>query len=136
MVFYEQRKKIMFRVIVAVIYTIVYNFICLYYLCMIQDNIFKHENKFEKTELNNFSGLGIPDILMSIISCHVFSKYPISTVVISCRSPIVPYYLSKVFVVVKTEEGGLDNILTVVKIKSIMLTYIPRNLCNCNSIQI
>ena len=52
---------------------------------------------------------------MNIMECHGFDKYTISTVIFTCRSALVPYYLSKVFVVVETEVGGVDNIPTTVK---------------------
>ena len=47
---------------------------------------------------------------MNIMSCHGFSKSPILTVILSCLSDLFTYYLSKGFVIVETEEGGLDNI--------------------------
>ena len=52
------------------------------------------------------SGLVIPEILMNIMSCRGFSRSLIST-----------YYLSKLFVIVETEEGGLYNIPIRVKNK-------------------
>ena len=47
---------------------------------------------------------------MDIMSCHGLSKYSISTVILTCRSALVTYYISKVFVIVEIKEGGLDNI--------------------------
>ena len=47
---------------------------------------------------------------MNLMSCHVFSKSKISTVILLCRSALVPYYLSKVFFIVEKEEGKLENI--------------------------
>ena len=49
------------------------------------------------------------------MSCHGFSKYSISTVILTCRSSIVTYYIYKVFVIVETEEVGLYNIPISVK---------------------
>ena len=64
-----------------------------------------------------FSGLGIPEILMNIMSCHGFVKYSISKVILTCRNAIVPYYFSKVFVIIETEACGVDNISITVKKK-------------------
>ena len=44
------------------------------------------------------------------MSCHGLSKYSILTVILTCRSALVPYYLSKGFVIVETEVVGVDNI--------------------------
>ena len=55
---------------------------------------------------------------MNIILCHGFTKSSISTVIFTCRSVLVPYYLSRVFVIVETEEGGIYNIHTSVKIQT------------------
>ena len=60
--------------IVAVTYTTIYNYICRYYLVMLQDKLGKHENKFENSKFKHLFGLGIPDILMNIMSCDGFSK--------------------------------------------------------------
>ena len=57
-----------------------------------------------------FSGLGVYKIFMNIMSCHGFSKYSTSTVILTFRSALVPYYLSKGFVIVEKKEDSLDNI--------------------------
>ena len=92
-----------YKVIGYVVFTAIDHLICFDSLGLLQDKLSKHDNKFEKTRFTNFSGLGIPDILMNIISCHGFSKSSIITVIFTCRSSLVPYYLSKVFSVVETK---------------------------------
>ena len=57
-----------------------------------------------------FSGLDIPDIMMNIMSCHDFSKVTTSTVILVCRSALVPYNLSKVFIIVEKLEDVFENI--------------------------
>ena len=59
--------------------------------------------------------MGIPDILVNIMSCNVFSKYSMSTAILTCRSDLVLYYISKAFFIVETREVGLDNIPVSVK---------------------
>ena len=50
------------------------------------------------------------EILMNIMSCSDFSKMTTSTVIFIRRSSLVPYYLSKVFIIVKKVDGVFVNI--------------------------
>ena len=70
-----------------------------------------------KTKFNALSGMIISEILMNIMSCHGFSKYPMSNVILTCRSYLVSCYINKYFVVVETEKFGQDNIPIMVKEK-------------------
>ena len=88
-------------VIVAVIYTIIDDYICLDYLGLLQAKLSKHDNKFEDTKFKYFSRLGIPDVLINITSCHGFAKSSIFTVILTCLNCLVPYHLSKGFAIVK-----------------------------------
>ena len=49
------------------------------------------------------------------MSCHRFSKYSILAVILTCRNFLVPYYRYKIYIIVETEVGGVDNITTIVK---------------------
>ena len=69
-----------------------------------QDKLSKHDNNFEKTKFKNFSGLDIPETFMNIILCHIFSNFLISTVILTCRSSLAPYYISKGFFVLKQKR--------------------------------
>ena len=90
---------------------------CLDFLGLLQDNLSKHEKKIETTKFNDLSGLGIPEILMNIMSYYGFAISSISIVILKCCSALVPCYRSKVFSVFETKEGGIYNILTSVKNK-------------------
>ena len=61
---------------------------------------------------------------MNIMPFRVLKK-TLSTVILTCRSTLVPIYTSKVFIIVETEEAGLDNVPVRVKKKrkSIGLNY-------------
>ena len=100
----------MYRFIGAVIYAIIDGYFFLGCMVLLQDKLSKHDNKSEKTNFNNLSVLVIPDILMNIMSCHGFSKYSISTVILAFHISLVTYYIYKVFVIVETEEVGIYNI--------------------------
>ena len=43
----------MYKVIGVVIYNIVDDYICLYYMGLLQEDLSKHENNLEKTKFNN-----------------------------------------------------------------------------------
>ena len=73
-----------YKVIGAVIYNIIDNYICIYYMGLLQYKMSKHNNRFEDTKFNNCYELGIPEILINIMSCHGFYKsstplYSVST---------------------------------------------------------
>ena len=52
---------------------------------------------------------------MNIISYQGFAKYSVSSFILTCRNYLVPYYLSKLFFIVETEVGGVDDIPITVK---------------------
>ena len=85
----------MFRVVGYVIYTIIDNLICIDYLCFLQDKLSKHKKPFCNTIFDDLSGIGIPEVLTNIMYCHVFSKENQSTVILTCQSALISYYLSK-----------------------------------------
>ena len=92
--FYDNRNTLMYEVIGSVIYTNFDEYICLDDLVLIQENLSKHDNNFKNIKFNDLSDLVIPDILMNIISCHGFVKYSISTVILTYRNSLAPYYFS------------------------------------------
>ena len=63
-------------------------------------------------------GLVIPDIFTNLVSCYRFVKYSISTIILTCLSDLVTYYLSEEFVMVETYVGWVDNIPTTVRIQT------------------
>ena len=54
MIFYENRNKFMYKLIGAVIYTIVDEYKFHDYLGLIQENLSKHDNKSKKTKFIDF----------------------------------------------------------------------------------
>ena len=81
----------------------------------LQENLSKHNNNFENTKFNSLCGLVIPGILMNIMSCHRLSKSSTSTVILTFRNSLVPYYLFEGFFIVEAEVGGVDSIPMSVK---------------------
>ena len=77
--FYETRKnpKKVFKVLSCDIYTIISNYVCIDYLaCQLKNSelpvyfggVFKHGNR----SYDKILGIGIPDLLMILMSCHGF----------------------------------------------------------------
>ena len=77
----------------GVIYTIINEYICLYAVSLLQEKLSKHDDNFKNTNFNNFSGLGIPEILINIMSCHGFVKSSILIGILKCHNALVPCYL-------------------------------------------
>ena len=71
------------------------------------------------------SGLVIPEILINIMPCHGFSEVTTATVIITCCSALVPYYLSKGFISVGKVEGVFVNIPEQSS-KSMLLCYMTK----------
>ena len=72
--FYGNRITFIYILVGAVIYTIIDEYICPDYLGLLQENLSKDNNNSKKTNFNDLSELGIPEISMTIMSCHVFVK--------------------------------------------------------------
>ena len=83
LLFYEKRAdnpKKAFRVLSCVIYTIIGNYVCIDYLACESKQIikitvntgggFKNGNK----SYDKILGIGIPDLLMNLMSCHAFRR--------------------------------------------------------------
>ena len=51
-IFYKNRKIMMYKVIGEVIHTIVGDYICLDYYVLIKENVSKKDNNFENTKFN------------------------------------------------------------------------------------
>ena len=72
--FDDNRNKLMYKEIEAVMYTVIDEYICLDYLGLIKEKLSKHDNTFKNTRFKDLYGLGIPEILMNIMSCNLFVK--------------------------------------------------------------
>ena len=90
LMFYETRKncKKVFKVLSCVIYTIISNYVCIDYLAsewktlseVIVGSVggYKHEEK----SYDKILGIGIPDLLINLMSCHGFLKNKYSVVIL------------------------------------------------------
>ena len=65
---------------------------------------------FENTTFNDTAGIGIPKLLMNIMSCHGFTKDNNTTVILTCRSKLVSYHLSKEFLIPENNSDALIDV--------------------------
>ena len=72
LIFYEHIEEIIFNVIVTVVYLFFEYFVCLNYIHFNQHKCSNINKSLNNTTYGDFSGIGIPEIFMNIISCNDF----------------------------------------------------------------
>ena len=94
-VFYELgniNPRKMFRVLSRVIFTNIDRYICIDYLVTEINKISELrlsctlKTKHECMDYDNLFGIGIPDILLNILSCHGFLNNNESIVILKCHN--------------------------------------------------
>ena len=69
------------------------------------------QTKHDGMDYENLFGIGIPDILLNMLSCHGFLKNDDSIVILKCPNIMSEYYLNKGFVELTCDEYHLKNFL-------------------------
>ena len=97
----KKNPKKIFIVLSCVIYTIINNYVCIDYLGSERKKLselrlgssgsYKHANK----SYDNALGIGIPDLLINVMSCHGFLKNKYYVVILKCPNRMFEYYFSK-----------------------------------------
>ena len=66
----------MFRVLSCVLYYVIDNYVCIDYLCWHSKTLIVIccDKMFVGTGYNESLGIGIPEMLLNLISCHGFTK--------------------------------------------------------------
>lgn len=72
--FYENRNIMFFKVLGSFIYSTINKYICLDCFCIQQDTLSSNDRSFHDTTFDNLSVIGIPWLLMNIMSCRGFVK--------------------------------------------------------------
>ena len=112
-IFYENKKKIttkMFRVLSCVIYTIIGKYDCIDYLgskkSKVSDLRLDVTGRYKnyETDYDNVLGIGIPYLLLNLLSCHGFSENNESVVILKCPNRMSEYYFIKEFVIFERDE--------------------------------
>ena len=110
-----------FKVLSCVIYTIISNYVCIDYLACESKKLselpvyfggsFKHGNK----SYDKILGIGIPYLLMNLMSCHEFLKNINYVVILKFPKRMLEYYSSKGFNHFDCDTNNLANITNEVK---------------------
>ena len=112
-IFYESgniNPRKMFKVLSCVIYTIIEKYVCIDYLGTEKKEIrdlnigSTLSSKHDGMDYNNLFGIGIPDVLLDIFSCHGFLKNDDSIVILKCPNRMSEYYFNKGFVELTCDE--------------------------------
>ena len=62
-------------------------------------------------DYNNLFGIGIPDLFLNMLSCHVFLNNNDSVVILKFPNRMSEYYFNKVFVELICDEDHKKNFL-------------------------
>ena len=68
-------------------------------------------SKHDGMDYNNLFGIGIPDILLNMLSCRGFLKNNDSIVILKCPNRMSEYYFNKGFVELTCDEDDLKKFL-------------------------
>ena len=109
-----------------IIYSFIYNFICLGYLCIYYKKYIFLRQQVWKIMLNYLSGLGNPEILMNIMWFRGFSRFTISTVITTFFSALVTYYLLKGVLLLKKKKAVMKINQKKFSSKSMLLHYMTK----------
>ena len=89
----------MFKVLSCVIYKIIDRYVCIDYLCTEKKKISELrlvctlKIKHDGMDYDNLFGIGIPDILLNMLSCNGFLNNNDSIVILKCLNRMTEYYL-------------------------------------------
>ena len=80
----EKTKKT-YKVLSCVVYYLIENYVCIDYLSCKSKTLNSGSCKpiFEQTSFNILLGIGILELLLSLVFCHGFTKKPNSTVILN-----------------------------------------------------
>ena len=122
--FYEtigDNPKKYFRLLSCVIYTIIKNYVFIYYITFLLKKIIEITvgswggSTYGDKTFNIILGIGIPDLLMNLIFCHGFLKNINYIVILKFPKRILEYYFSKGFTILECNVNNLAKIPNDVK---------------------
>ena len=114
----EEKPKKVYRVLSCVVYYLIENYVSVDYLSCQSKPLSSISSKptFEQKRFNILIGVGIPELLLNLLSRHGFMKKPNSTVILNCRFRMVDNYLSKVFYIIENYSKQLSMLSNDVKL--------------------
>ena len=104
----------MYRVLSCVIYSVIDNYVCIDYICYKYKklSIISSDKIFEQALYDIWLGIGIPEVLMSLVSCHGFTEKPNRTVILNCQ-----YCLVKGIVIIKHSSKQFISVSNDMKLR-------------------
>ena len=72
---------------------------------------------FGQKSFNIIIGIGIPELLLNLVSCHGLTKKPDSTVILNLRSCLEINYLEKGFFIIENDSKQKNMLPNDVKLK-------------------
>ena len=88
--FYGKRKLLTFKMLGVIVYCLIEKYICVDYLSLQREpKLSSSHKKFEDTLFDELSVIGIPEILLKIVSCYSFVQEDNSTIMLTYRSKLV-----------------------------------------------
>ena len=106
---YENNGEIpkqLYRVLSCVVYSFIDNYVFIEYLSC-QSKILSAiscNTTFEDTSFNILLSIGIPELLLNLVSCHGLTNKSNPTVILNLQSRLINNYLSKGFYII--EQGA------------------------------
>ena len=110
---YENNVEIpwkFYRVLSCVFNPPIYTYVCADYLSC-QSKILSNISinpSFKEKSFNLLLGIGIPELLLNLVSCNGFIKKPNSTLILNHQSFPITNYLSKGFSIIKHNTKQLS----------------------------
>ena len=111
----------LFRVLSCVIYTNIDKYVCIDYLGPKKTKLIDLRlvctglNKHNGTDYEKLLGIGIPDLLLILFSCHGFLKNNDSVVILKCPNRMSEYYFNKGFFIFEYDEDHLKELPSDIK---------------------
>ena len=101
--------KTVYRFLSCGLYSLIDNYVCIDYLSCQSKQLSSISSKptFYQTSFNIPLGIGIPKLLLNLVSCHGFMKKPNLTVILNFLSHIVNNYLEKRFYIIEYDSKHL-----------------------------
>ena len=109
----------MYRVSSCVLYSLIENYAWIDYLSCQSKTLSRiSSNRIsEQISFNILLIIGIPELLLNLVSCHGFVDNPNSTDILNYRSRLVNRYSAKVFFVIENNSNQLSSLLNDVKLR-------------------
>ena len=116
----------MYWVLSCVVYSLIDNYVCIDYISCQSKTLSRISSKptFEQTSFNILISIGIPELLLNLVSCHGFIKKPKSTAILNCWSLLVNNYLAKGFYVTEKDSRQFSLIPNDVKLRIIVINQL------------